>query len=254
MQVEQSDFSAVKIPLKAFEDQMSYDMEFVGRGNSIRLCPKKSKNHGVTIHPLPRPREPHHPSFRLGTNVFTPAWAPNMATEILAVFMDETAEGPAHLISYHLRLSNSESSHPLRLVKWNDRPTLRIPWNFNSLSNAGHMFELTRSLWCFSLISSSDSDGVNTRSTTQFPADAREEDYLHPGLTQPMNELELRPEILPEYDQREILRTSVERWSGSITVLSNEKLWVIFPSCRSADSMDVTHVGLNTNNESESKV
>ena len=231
-------FSAFKVPLSSYEDQISYDMERVGQSNYIRLCPtsKASKERGVTILPLPvPPSENHVPAFRLGSNVFTPAWAPNMPSQIIAVFMDETAEGPVHLITYHLRLHNDDPSHPLRLVRWDDRPTLRIPWNFNGLSNSGHMFELTKDLFCFSLISSSATDSP---SLTQFPIGANEEHFLNPGMTQPMNELELRPSILPEYNPREILRTSVEPWSGCILCLSEEKLWILFPCQRAEGKSD----------------
>lgn len=216
---------------------MSYDMDHVGHSDPIVLCPTSntSKERGVTILPLPcPPRETHYPSFRLGINAFTPTWAPNMPTQILAVFMDEAPERPAHLITYHLRLYNDDPSHHLRLVQWNDRPTLRIPWNFNSLSNSGHMFELTKDLFCFSLISSSTSD---TYSQTQFPIGVNEEEFLNPRLTQPMNELEMRPSILPEFNPREILRTSVEPWSGCIMCLSDEKLWVLLPTPRPSDDI-----------------
>jgi hypothetical protein len=216
-------FSAVKVPFFSYEDRWSYDLENLGRWDPIRFCPTKSLSQGVTILALPVPDEKHSPSFRLGTVVFTPTWAAGMATNILMVFMDQTPDDPAHLISYHLRLSNKDPSHHLALMQWNDKPALRIPWNFHSLSNSGHMFELTKSLWCFSAVSSS----ASPPSLTTFPDDAKPIDFLNPDGTQPMNELELRPNILPEFDPVEIMRTSVEPWSGSIVALANEKLWVI---------------------------
>ena len=37
--IEKVGFSAFKVPLSSYEDQMSYDMDRVGRTDPILLCP-----------------------------------------------------------------------------------------------------------------------------------------------------------------------------------------------------------------------
>ena len=225
MDVGEVGFAAVAFKPSIFDDGWSNEATNIGKHSATRLCPDKTDSDTFTILPLPIPSEDQDPSFSLATTAFTPTWAPDMPTEIIAVFMAEYREGLPLLISYHLQMSKSGPTHELELMKWNHSPSRCIPWNNNGLTNSARMYELGETLCCFNVLSSSPwpclcvPDGFFV---TECPAH-KDEDRDKGAMI----ELALRPDALPPFTAHEIMRFSVEPWSGDLTVLSSQTLYVV---------------------------
>ena len=224
MDVEDVGFAVVRFSPSIFREGWICDLSNVGRRLPQCFCPSKLAKESVTILPLPIPSEDQDPSFGLATRIFSATWAPGMPTEIIAVFMAEPTEGLPHLVSYNLQMSNSQHSHPLRLVKWNGQPSHSVPWNNNSLTHSARMFELTETLCCFNVLSSAPSPcfcDSEESSPSECPV---HKDGEEQGA---MIELPLRPDVLPEFDPNELLRFSIEPWSGNMVVLTSQMLYVV---------------------------
>lgn len=162
-------------------------------------------------------REMTDPPLIFAVHYFKPTWIRNSPTEIYVATLDRKGYKPTHLVSYRLQLSTppepeslltSETSHklikpstnfhkksPLSLVSSSRAPMSRLPWNPDSLSNAGRMFTITvrDKVLCFSL----------------FPKDPSNPEPL------PVNALALDTDI--GTTDEDVVAT-VEPWSGAIVV------------------------------------
>lgn len=163
------------------------------------------------------------PPLIFGVHSFKPTWIRDAPTEIYVASFDRKGYKPTQLVSFRLHLSAPAEPHaaphsatplpsptaqdftsatrkaaakknPLTLVSVSRSPMTRLPWNPDSMSNAGRMFTTTvrDKILCFSL----------------FPFDPTVPE------PQPVNSLLLDADI-GETD--EVVATA-EPWSGAIVV------------------------------------
>lgn len=101
------------------------------------------------------------------------------------------------LLSFRLQLSHSgdseskKDSSTLRLVKSSSAPIERLPRNPRNVSNTGLMFSLRQKLQVITLFTE---DG------------------------QPISDVDLGSDVIPEYEEFDPNVSSVDPWSGAIAV------------------------------------
>ncbi|KAL5492065.1 hypothetical protein ACEPAI_3512 [Sanghuangporus weigelae] len=171
------------------------------------------RKHALRIRLVDPPGDDEEEPYILALHAFTPAWQRDLAegmntlTEIYVVAYDNlTNKTKKSLLSYRAQLSRmptdsrSDSSAlrevnngewRLRLVQQSRAPASKLPWNSQSISNAGTMFSLTDKFNCYTLFSSTP---------------------------QPTNVLPVFPDIIPENVEADPTVINVEPTSGALAV------------------------------------
>ncbi|KAL5525082.1 hypothetical protein ACEPAF_8951 [Sanghuangporus sanghuang] len=196
-------FCAAKLPLSALNERWSDEVNH----NAWQHVLFRSLDRDYSLLPLPYSEDQDRAQngnagyglWVLAHHIFKPSWQPDAPTEIFVVAYTVTPGGrkPMRLISFRLQLSHSEGqgserdSGTLKLVRSSSAPIGRLPRNPRNVSNTGLMFSLRQKLQVITLFSE---DG------------------------QPISEVDLGADVIPEFEEFDPNVSSVDPWSGAIAV------------------------------------
>lgn len=172
-------------------------------------------NHALRLRLADLPHSEEEEPYILALHAFTPVWQQNAVdgadalTEIYVVGYDSLQNKKKKvLLSYRIRLTRigskvsrsgeenilreaSNGEWHLRLIEQCRAPASKLPWNSQSISNAGTMFSLHDKFNCYTLFSTTP---------------------------QPTNCLSISPDIVPEGIVAEPTVVNVEPTSGALVV------------------------------------
>ncbi|THH10694.1 hypothetical protein EW145_g1143 [Phellinidium pouzarii] len=177
-------FSAVAIPLSALDGHWSQSESFVD-WESVSINPDR-----FTVLPLTFGEDDNtssnnmfHPTL-LAMHSFKPTWIKDAPTEIYVVVYDGVGFASKRFVSYRLQLSqarqsclsyvpdsekrrlispnsasaNGSAPYSLTVVAMECASAAKLPWNENSLSNAGHVYQPHNTLSLDTIIRPEDLD------------------------------------------------------------------------------------------------